>query len=105
MGRAFSVSAARAAATANEPVGDTIEAEATSTSKSTVSRRWVKGTKAALDELLGRDLSELDVAVLMIDGVHFADVCCVVCMVITADCTKVPVGVREGDTENATLVR
>ena len=70
-----------------------------------MSRRWVKGTKAALDELLGRDLSELDVAVLMIDGVHFADVCCVVCMVITADGTKVPVGVREGDTENATLVR
>lgn len=90
---------------ANEPVGEAIESQARSTSKSTVSRRWVKGTKAALDELLGRDLSELDVAVLMIDGVHFADVCCVVCMVILADGTKVPIGVREGDTENATLVR
>ena len=90
---------------ANEPVGEAIEAQAHSTSKSTVSRRWVKGTKAALDELLGRDLSELDVAVLMIDGVHFAEVCCVVCMVITADGTKVPVGLREGDTENGTLVR
>ena len=90
---------------ANEPVGEAIEAQARSTSKSTVSRRWVKGTKAALDELLGRDLSELDVVVLMIDGVHFADVCCVVCMVILADGTKVPVGLREGDTENATLVR
>lgn len=90
---------------ANEPVGEAVEASAGSTSKSTVSRRWVKGTKAALDTLLGRDLSELDVAVLMIDGVHFAEVCCVVCMVITADGTKVPVGLREGDTENATLVR
>ena len=90
---------------ANEPVGEAIEAQARSTSKSTVSRRWVKGTKAALDELLGRVLSELDVAVLMIDGVHFADVCCVVCMVILADGTKVPIGLREGDTENATLVR
>ncbi len=90
---------------ANEPVGEVIEARAGSTSKSTVSRRWVKGTKAALDELLGRDLSDLDVAVLMIDGVHFAEVCCVVCMVILADGTKVPVGLREGDTENATLVR
>ena len=41
----------------------------------------------------------------MIDGVHFAEVCCVVCMVILTDGTKVPVGLREGDTENATLVR
>ena len=90
---------------ANEPVGAEVEATARSTSKSTVSRRWVKGTKAALDELLGRDLSGLDVAVLMIDGVHFAEICCVVCMIILADGTKVPVGLREGDTENATLVR
>ena len=35
----------------------------------------------------------------------FADVCCVVAMVICADGTKVPVGLREGDTKNAILVR
>jgi transposase-like protein len=90
---------------ANEPVGEAVEATARSTSKSTVSRRWVRGTQAALDELLARNLSELDVAVLMIDGVHFAEVCCVVAMVITADGTKVPVGLREGDTENGRLVK
>jgi len=90
---------------ANEPVGDAVEAIARSTSKSTVSRRWVRGTQAALDELLRRDLSELDIAVLMIDGVNFADICCVVAMVITADGTKVPVGLREGDTENGRLVK
>jgi putative transposase len=63
-----------------------------------------KGTKAALDEQLGRDLSERDVAMLMIDGVHFAEVCCLVCTVILADGTEIPVGDAKGDTENATLV-
>ncbi len=89
---------------ANEPVGEAVEAVSSGTSKSAVSRRWVRGTQAALDDLLARDLSELEVAVLMIDGVHFAGVCCVVAMVITADGTKVPVGLREGDTENGRLV-
>jgi transposase-like protein len=90
---------------ANEPMGEAVEAVSSGTSKSAVSRRWVRGTQAALDELLTRDLSELDVAVLMIDGVNFADTCCVVALVITADGTKVPVGLREGDTENGRLVK
>jgi putative transposase len=96
--------ATRRHAAANEPVGAAVEAKARSTSKSTVSRRWVRGTQACLDELVHRDLSELDVAVLMIDGVHFAGTCCVAALVITTDGTKVPVGLREGDTENGRLV-
>jgi putative transposase len=96
--------ATRRHAAANEPVGEAVEAQAQSTSKSTVSRRWVHGTQATLDALLRRDLSELDVAVLMVDGVNFAGVCCVVALVITTDGTKVPVGLREGDTENGRLV-
>lgn len=58
-----------------------------------------------MDEFLGRDLSGLDVVVLMVDGVDFAGSCCVVAMVICADGTKVPVGLRQGDTENATVVK
>jgi len=96
--------ATRRHAAANEPVGEAVEAQARSTSKSAVSRRWVRGTQACLDELLARDLSDLDVAVLMVDGVHFAGVCCVAVLVITTDGTKVPVGLREGDTENGRLV-
>lgn len=80
---------------ANEPVGETVEDSASGVSKSAVSRRWVRGTQATLDELLSRDLSELEVAVVMIDGVNFADTCCVAALVITADGTKVPVGLRE----------
>jgi transposase-like protein len=69
-----------------------------------VSRRFVAGTRKALDQLLARDLSELDAAVLMIDGVDFAGAMCVVALVVTADGTKVPVGLRLGDTENSTVV-
>lgn len=89
---------------ANEPVGAEVEAAAKSTSKSAVSRRFVARTKRALEELMARDLSELDVAALMVDGVHFAEHCCVVALAVTADGTKVPVGLWLGDTENKTVV-
>jgi transposase-like protein len=85
-------------------VGEAVEAEASSTSRSSVSRRFVAKTKAALDELMSRDLSELTVAALMVDGVVFAEQCCVVALAICADGTKVPVGLWLGDTENTTVV-
>lgn len=89
---------------ANEPVGTDVEAEATSTSKSAVSRRFVAGTAQALDELMSRDLSQLQVAALMIDGVVLDEWCCVVALAIGPDGTKVPVGLWLGDTENKTVV-
>lgn len=89
---------------ANEPVGSEVEAAATSTSKSAVSRRFVARTKKALEELMARDLSDLEVAVLMVDGVNFAEHCCVVALAVTTDGTKVPVGLWLGDTENKTVV-
>jgi putative transposase len=89
---------------ANEPVGSAVEQEARSTSKSSVSRRFVAKTKKALDELMARDLGDLEVVALMIDGVNFAEHCCVVALAICADGTKVPVGLWLGDTENKTVV-
>lgn len=80
----------------NEPVGIDVEAESKSTSKSSVSRRFVAKTKRALEELMARDLSGLDVAALMIDGIHFAEHCCVVALAVTADGTKVPIGLWLG---------
>jgi putative transposase len=96
--------ATRRHARVNEPVGDDLDAQATSTSRSSVSRRFKAATDAQLDELMSRDLSELDLAALMLDGVHFADACCVVALAIGADGTKVPVGLWLGDTENKTVV-
>ena len=63
------------------------------------------GATEKLAELLARDLSVHDAAVLMIDGIIFYGCCCVVALVITTDGTKIPVGVWEGDTENTTVVK
>jgi transposase-like protein len=87
-----------------EPVGAAVEARATSTSKSAVSRRFVAATEKALGELLAADLSGLDLVALMVDGVHFAGHLCVVALGIGIDGTKHPLGLVEGSTENATLV-
>jgi putative transposase len=88
-----------------EPVGSRIEQEATATSKSAISRRFVAATERALAELLAADLSSLDLVALMVDGVRVAEHCCVVALGITIDGTKVPLGLAEGATENATVVR
>ena len=61
-------------------------------------------TETALAELLSRDLSGLDLVALMIDGVHFAESCCVVALGIGIDGVKHPLALVEGSTENATLV-
>jgi len=87
-----------------EPVGARVEADATATSKSAVSRKFVKMTETALADLLAADLSELDLVALMVDGVHFAESCCVVALGIDIDGTKHPLALVEGSTENATLV-
>ena len=74
-------------------------------SKSAISRRFVRQTETALAELMARDLSELDIKVLMLDGEYMAERCVVVALAITADGTKVPVGLWDGATENKTVVR
>jgi transposase-like protein len=87
-----------------EPVGTRVEHSARATSKSAVSRRFVTATETALAELLSADLSGLDLVALMIDGVHFAEHCCVVALGIDIDGVKHPLSLVEGSTENATLV-
>jgi len=83
-----------------EPVGHA----GTAVSKSAVSRRFVAATQAAVAELLDADLSGLETTVLMIDDLNVAGEMIVVALVICADGTKVPVGLRLGDTENKVVV-
>jgi len=90
---------------AGEPVGVAVAEQATATSRSAVSRRFIAATKTALAELLARDLTPLDIKVLMVDGEHLAEHLAVVALAITGDGTKVPVGLWEGSTENATVVK
>jgi transposase-like protein len=87
-----------------EPVGGQVDEKSSATSKSAVSRKFVAMTETALAELLSRDLSGLDLVALMIDGVHFAESCCVVALGIDIEGTKHPLALVEGSTENATLV-
>ena len=86
-----------------EPVGQQVNQVATATSRSAVSRKFVAATETALAELLSADLSDLDLVALMIDGVHFAQSCCVVALGIDLQGTKHPLALVEGSTENATL--
>ncbi|MGB7053457.1 MAG: transposase [Acidimicrobiales bacterium] len=88
-----------------EPIGEALEDVARGDSRSAISRRFVAATKEKLAELLASDLSVHEAAVLMIDGIMFHECCCVVALLITADGTKIPVGVWEGDTENGTVVK
>jgi transposase-like protein len=87
-----------------EPAGQAVEAQAASTSKSAVSRRFVAATETALEQLMTRRLDDLDLVAFMVDGVHFGEHTCVVALGIGIDGTKHPLAVEEGSTENATLV-
>jgi len=87
-----------------EPVGQAVTVSATATSRSAVSRKFVAMTQTALADMLAADLSEVDLVAFMVDGVHFAESCCVVALGIDIDGTKHPLAVVEGSTENATLV-
>jgi hypothetical protein len=87
-----------------EPVGTQVDKEAKSTSRSAISRRFVKQTETALGELMARDLTGEALKVLMLDGEQMAQRCVVVALAINADGTKKPVGLRDGSTENKTVV-
>jgi len=79
-----------------EPVGESVTKTATATSRSAVSRWFVKMTETALADLLAADLSQLDLVALMVDGVHFAQSCCVVALGIDIDGVKHPLALVEG---------
>ncbi len=86
-----------------EPIGTEIEAQARSTSKSAVSREFVARTRENLDALMGRRLDDVRLAVMMIDGIELKGRTNVVALGITTEGVKVPLGLWEGSTENATV--
>jgi putative transposase len=88
-----------------EPVGEEVEAEATSTSKSSVSEMFRERTATALEELMLRRLDDVRLAVMMLDGMEVAERTHVVALGITTEGVKIPLGLWEGSTENATLAR
>jgi transposase-like protein len=86
-----------------EPVGGEVEAKARGVSKSAISRTFIERTREALGELMARRLDDVRLAVLMLDGIELKGRTCVVALGITSDGVKVPLGLWEGSTENATV--
>jgi len=86
-----------------EPVGSTLEQAARSTSKSAVSRAFVERTRRALSELMSRRLDDLRLAVMMLDGLELKGRTNVVALGITTEGVKIPLGLWDGSTENATV--
>ena len=86
-----------------EPVGEEVEQRAHSTSKSSVSRAFVERTRKALGELMSRRLDDVRLAVLMLDGIELKGRTNIVALGITSEGVKIPLGLWEGSTENATV--
>jgi transposase-like protein len=87
-----------------EPVGVAVEAAATGTSKSSVSRRFVNATADQFVSLMSRRLDDERWLIMFIDGFSFGDHMLVAALGVTADGVKVPLAVAEGTTENKALV-
>lgn len=74
--------------------------ESRGTSKSAVSRRFVGSTTQTLTEMMGRDLSELAICALVIDGIHIGEHLVVIALGIDEQGDKHTLGLHEGATEN-----
>lgn len=75
-------------------------------SRSAVSRRFKALTEARLAEWMASDLSELDLLVIQIDGLHLDDNLLMIGAVgVDTEGGKHPLGVVEGATENAATVQ
>ena len=86
-----------------EPVGEQTAARERSTSKSSVSRAFVDRTREALWHLMSRQLADLRLAVVMLDGIEIKGRTNIVALGITTDGEKLALGLWAGSTENATV--
>lgn len=74
-------------------------------SKSSVSRRFVVMSQQVMDTWMRKPLGELDLCGVMIDGIVFGKHTIVIALGISAGADKHVLGLREGSTENATVVQ
>jgi transposase-like protein len=68
-----------------------------------VSREFVARTRENLGALMARRLDDMRLAVMMIDGIDLKGRTNVVALGITTEGVKIPLGLWEGSTENATV--
>lgn len=72
-------------------------------SKSAASRRFIVGTRRRLAGFLSRDLTEVRIVALMLDGLEVAGHAIVVALGVSPAGEKMPLGLWLGSTENATI--
>jgi putative transposase len=88
------------------PEGDMPAVAGDGTSKSAASRRFVALSAERMAEWMASDLSNLDLLVIQIDGLHIGDdLVLVAALGVDADGHKHPLGLIEGATENAAVVQ
>ncbi len=78
--------------------------EASGISKSSVSRRFVAASEQQCHALLSRRFDGLQVPIIYIDGINFGDHHVIAAVGIDREGRKHVLGIREGATENATVV-
>ena len=78
--------------------------EAYGIEKSAVSEQFIEASREKLRELLERPLGELRLCAVLIDGTPFRDRQMIVALGISCDGRKTVLGLREGATENQTVV-
>jgi putative transposase len=88
------------------PEGDLPTVPGDGTSKSAASRRFVALSAERMAEWMASDLSQLDLLVIQIDGLHIGnDLVLVGALGIDGEGNKHPLGLVEGATENAAVVQ
>jgi transposase-like protein len=85
-----------------EPLPAAIEERATA--RNSVSRRFIVHSRMTLEQWLARPLGDLELLALMLDGIVLAGRCLVIALGIDRQGHKHVLGLREGTTENATVV-
>ncbi len=88
------------------PEGEVPVSKDAGVSKSSVSRRFVALAAERMQEWMASDLSELDLLIIQIDGIHVAeDLVLLAAVGIDGDGGKHPLAVVEGATENTVVVQ
>jgi len=80
-------------------------AETVGVSKSAVSRRVIEASEAEVEALLSRRFDDLRLLVIYIDGLVFGDYTMIGAVGVDSEGNKHVLGIREGATENSTVVK
>ena len=79
-------------------------AETVGVSKSAVSRQSIEASEQTLKELSERRFDDKDILIVYLDGIRFGDIHVIVALGVDTEGRKHVLGLREGSSENATVV-